>query len=487
MEQLLSKNEINRIIQSIDTTTSMFKTCNVFGTDVNETHLLHSTAEYLPKTSASLADLIRTDIETPEGTPNVFLKIWFSWNAINVDDRNIRISDLYWKKSDMATRIFGDGITFIENINDDTMSTSLDYEARVYQYITENIILRNISPNFVPLLSNNTCHLDTVIHSLQSFGDFRGKVELVEKLQVLNRMFPTLPMNFIMTGSSQTVVSAKDFFKNLERGSLLSPHEYSSIIFQFFYALYVMSEYRIVHNDNHMGNVLIQKLPKEVTLDLTIGIFNVKFSTKYIVKFFDWDRAYCQEIGENPITSGYLFTRNVSTFVPGRDFSAFVCFMYGHNIPGFNNILNRLIDGPKPVATSNIKSKTIRNGATSGLIEWVEKHPESIATDHNLENYITIPKHKLRMLVPASTIKILRDKLGDDPFGMSIYDGPNVTNIYLQVKGSDLIIPAGYTCHPVYDSADLDVVKYFTDERMFKELCIGLARKPSATVYKYEI
>jgi hypothetical protein len=486
--ELLSEDELNRIIRIVDMNTSLFKECDVFGTNVHEAHLLNTNTEYLTKTSASLTELIRTDIDSRAGTPTVFLKMWFSWNIIDPGEKMRRISDLYRRDFPLATRIFGPEARFASSIVDNTMTTSLEYEARVYQYITENIILKNISPTFIPILTNNTCRITDLITSINSFGNFTRKTELLEKLTTLNRLFPRLPMNFIMTGSSQTVTTAHDFFRNIQIGHIvLQRQEYSSIMFQFFYALYVMDEFKIVHNDNHMNNVLIQTLPNDVTFDITIGPLNVQFTTRYVVKFFDWDRAYCEYLGPNPISKGFLLIRNAVEFIRGRDFSAFVCFLYARNIPGFNNILNRVVEGPKPSATSNVRNVNIRNGVTRDLREWMGYNTRYTITDIYGDHYITIPKNDLEICVPMSTITQLRNKLGKDEFGSYIYDGPSITNIYLGIKGSDLIIPAGFTCHPMYDSRDLDVVRYFTDRRKFTELCDGLVRTPTAPVYKYGI
>jgi hypothetical protein len=198
--------------------------------------------------------------------------------------------------------LFGEKGEFIDHIEEITTSTSLEYEASVYQYITDKIILKNISPNFIPLFTNNICNIKTVLDSLVKFGNFKRKKTLVSKLKVLHELFPSLEMHFIMTGSSKSMTSARELFLNIKHGKIIFPeYEYSSIMFQFFYALYVMHVHKIVHNDNHMGNVLIQTLPEEITLDFTIGPLNVKFSTKYIVKFFDWDRAYCEALGKNEI------------------------------------------------------------------------------------------------------------------------------------------------------------------------------------------
>ena len=64
-----------------------------------------------------------------------------------------------------------------------------------------------------------------------------------------------------------------------------------------------------------MGNVLIQTLDEAVNLDITVGTFHRQFTTQYIVKFFDWDRAYYTMGGvENEFTNRLVPIRNVKQF-----------------------------------------------------------------------------------------------------------------------------------------------------------------------------
>jgi hypothetical protein len=491
--QLLKIDELNKIIQAVDLSTSMFKTCKIFDyADVNEARLLYFLTAYLERTSVSLTDLIRTDLATEDSEQPVFLKMWFSWTSLPGTIKAERAKQMYIDNPN-AKKIFGELKYFVDDIRTISNTKSLEYEAAVYQYITDNIIMKNISPNFIPILTNNKCSVQIILDSLKRLADFERKSLLVEKLELINKVFPEIPMNFIMTGSSDKIKSTKDFLQNVENGDVeLWKSEYHSIMFQFFYTFYVMNEFRIVHNDNHMSNVLIQTLPKRITLDITIGTFNIKFTTKYIVKMFDWDRSYCEAIGQNTITTRLYESRTISSFIPGRDFSTFVCFLYTYNIPAFNNILDRLISGPKPTHLSNNEMYKIPNGVTPALKEWMSLNPSLVINKTDEIKYITINKHVLETLVPETTIYLLRTKLGRDRNGNVIYDGPNFTNIYLGVDfgarlNDTLIILKGFTCHPLYDSADLDVVKYFKDPNLFAALCVGLAKSPGTHIYKYSI
>ena len=66
------------------------------------------------------------------------------------------------------------------------------------------------------------------------------------------------------------------------------------IIFYIFYKddLYLLNErLNIVHNDNHFGNIIVKKVrPREKTY--TVGTLKFKATTNYIVKIYDFDRAF---------------------------------------------------------------------------------------------------------------------------------------------------------------------------------------------------
>jgi hypothetical protein len=173
--------------------------------------------------------------------------------------------------------------------------------------------------------------------------------------------------------------------------------------------------------------------------------------------------------------------RDVPTFVRRRDFSAFICFLYALDIPGFNRLIDMLIEGPKPTPNSNLKKVVIEDGVTPELKEWVVNN-----TNVN-NNYITIPKITLESLVENYTIEELRTKLGQDKTGSFIYDNPNITNIYLELRRGHIIVPQGYTCHPLYDSLDLDVEKYFKDPAKFFDLISLTAIHETNPVYKYSM
>ncbi len=434
-----------------------------------------STTTYLNKQSASISDIVMTKVATVHGSKEVFLKMWFGWDKIPRDKINTMSIKNPRLLRDMGVEMY--------KMTDLGRTRSLDYEKRMYEYITQNIVMKNISPNFIPILASDTCNISKVVASLRASNDFARKKELLKKFEAINTGFPRIKMDFIMT-ESFSGLPADEFFNHI-KANPIAKSEYSSILFQFFYIYYVLDAFKIVHNDNHLGNAIIQVLDEPVTLDITVGSFNVKFTTSHIVKLYDWDRSYCEALGENSYLNGFYEYRTIPKFTRGRDFSACICFLSDLDIPQINRLIKRIVDGPIPTENSNNNVSTIYGAVTKELIDWIKNNPDSVFTTDNT-TYITIGKRVLESFLPPTKIDSIRYKLGKDKYGKYIYDALGLTNIYLALNGQDLEVVEGWTCHPMYDSKDLDVVKYFTDEQEMKRLCRDLKQSKTKIVYTYE-
>ena len=473
--ELLSTVEINHIIASLDANTSIFRNCRLFNPGIVEPHLMSTDTSYLVSRGVSLTEIIKTHpVDVTNTGPVAFLKMWFTWPDV-MPAMVPNIEDMY-NSSANAPVIFNRIAAFVGSVINTESTTSLIYESNVYEYITQNIIIPNVSPNFIPLITRSRCPISNIINSLEMFGNFPRKANLLEKLNIIHNTFPMLDMMFIMTGSSPTIQTMLSFLNDLRAGGIIIQNEeYESIIFQFFYTFYVMNAYEIVHNDNHFENTMIQTLPAPVTLDITIGGFRVQFSTRYIVKYFDWDRGFYTAGGQNPIIDLYTSIRTVNTFTPGRDFSAFICFLYDFGNTTFNAIIDRLILGPKPTEASNPRGGDILiPGVPRGLRIWINNNPGLTVWNGGEDRYITIPKADLERILAPRVIATLRAKLGN-----AIYDNRHVTNIYIGVRDfglfrESIFIPEGWTCHPLYDNSELDVVRFFTTAAENTNLCMNL-------------
>ena len=316
------------------------KCSDLFVPGVNEAKLLN--LRYLPKNTASLTDVIlaQAQIGTNE-LFNVALKIWFDWSKI--DDTRIGMQMIEMCKAggpdctgDKLIRmlktlgVYRSGSLpmpqyqrMLAKFQYDPTTTSLNYEARVYSYITENIIMRNICPGFIPLLSFSSCMVSEIDDVISDHGiPIAGGDKLKEKLRELSTYFPELTMKFMITGSATNV---KPLIKFVNDGGVTSVLIATSIIFQAFYALYVMGKYKIRHSDLHNENMFVQTLLDPVILTFHINQFTISFATTHIVKIYDFDRAYIEALGNNDRLDDFGYIGCGNFFRQDADLNQFVC------------------------------------------------------------------------------------------------------------------------------------------------------------------
>lgn len=317
----MNNDDINIIIESLRKVygPKLFGKCaKVFDpTQTNEAYLIPSSLNI--RNSASPTDVLFSAAQIGSNLPfKTAMKFWFSWDKLTSADilksenmacpipctteKAINAIKALNEKLDMSmdpkmqlSEIFG---TIMQSATD---YKGLEYEARVYSYITENIIMKNISPTFIPLLSSGSCRIGEIETAIMKTPDFSRKNTIIEKLRFLSKISddnPNLKFNFIITGSGASIMSLHEF---LSRNINIMPEtEIGSIVFQLLYSLYVMTEYKISHSDLHFGNVLIQTLEKPEILQFNIDTFSVMFQTSYIIKFFDWDLGSVEPLGLNP-------------------------------------------------------------------------------------------------------------------------------------------------------------------------------------------
>ncbi len=97
-------------------------------------------------------------------------------------------------------------------------------------------------------------------------------------------------------GQNQPVISFNNFIYKEDH----SEDEIIKVLFQIIYAIYVMGQFRLMHNDLHGSNILVVKLSQKRKMSFTIGGRIFLINTRYIPYIFDWDRAYAEELGANP-------------------------------------------------------------------------------------------------------------------------------------------------------------------------------------------
>jgi hypothetical protein len=348
-----SKKELNQIIHTLRTRAShVFGKCgSIFtSTDINEAHLVAKDTKLIPKNSASLTDVVLSQAEIGSGKDklnfNVALKMWFGW------DKAQRLRDRIYKECDkmpgkcsdkdkkdilnalilpedsagVSTEdLFSGSINKLKDVNN---TVSLTYEARLYKYITENIIMRNVSPNFVPIFSASSCDVSEMIDIFEK-NAFKGSDRIVTKLKFINKVFgDTVTLNFIITGSGHKMVKFKEVLEDLN----LTSEEAGNVIFQAMYAFYIMDKYNIFHGDLHAENLFVQILDSPVNLSFSINGRNVRFATKYIFKVYDFDRGYLEDLGPNSKNDDYTESGMDNSMRRNIDFAHFLCICVRHEI-----------------------------------------------------------------------------------------------------------------------------------------------------------
>jgi hypothetical protein len=228
--------------------------------------------------------------------------------------KQLEYQDLYKKLIAMQEIISIDSVQFDENLRalsrasmEIDMKTGfemlatykgLKYEKCVYEFITKNIIQKNISPNFIPLLAYKSCLLGDILPQLP----FPENHERYKLLKELVNLLPDLCLQFIITGTGlekakfQPLEDQMRFFDD-------NDEEFPPVLFQAIYSLAVMEMFGIVHNDLHLGNIFVHELDQPMILTFEINEKIIHIKTRYILKFYDWDRAYIKQLGDNKFLS----------------------------------------------------------------------------------------------------------------------------------------------------------------------------------------
>ena len=270
----------------------------------------------LKSDSASPTDTMIVEFKegtTYEGKPinKAFLKIWLSHETFKYADENII------KLSNYETRKFELSLDF----------SGLNYEVKVYRDIVKPLIETNICPNFIKFLgSGKNCSFHNVatmisgpLNDAKIVKAFHGNTIRIlkgEKRKSVNEVYDISELKkFVEITSHVDVV--KYFTYNILANEVIKPGTVtmsrflynkntdktvvSTVLFQALAACYAMSCSKMVHNDLHLGNIYVEPLETTTRLNYIYGGDLYTFETNYIVKVFDFDRAYVKRFGENPL------------------------------------------------------------------------------------------------------------------------------------------------------------------------------------------
>jgi hypothetical protein len=85
----------------------------------------------------------------------------------------------------------------------------------------------------------------------------------------------------------------------------------TSILFQVLYAIYYMhTELQLVHNDLHLGNILVKKYTTPQTIKYSYLDKEYIIKTCYRIYMYDFDRGSTSSLGNNEFISNELYRRN---------------------------------------------------------------------------------------------------------------------------------------------------------------------------------
>uniref|UniRef100_A0A6C0KQR4 Uncharacterized protein n=1 Tax=viral metagenome TaxID=1070528 RepID=A0A6C0KQR4_9ZZZZ len=383
----LKNDDLNSILLALRNTDSrVFSNCGqIFEKDESKNEAFLISSKYITKDSVSLSDIVLADAEKyPDHKQfKVALKMWFSWNSETKTKRKSALAKLLSNEFNDDLEQFFDFFdidvpkTKLNNkkvavpvsnydkkiqdefgnlqmdILNDAKPLSLEYEARVYQFITENIIMRNVSPNFIPLITVSSCTIDEMILSIRASPlPFTRKDKLIRKMTLIKTYFPKVKLNFMMTGSSKNIRKLADVIKELNLAK--NKDEIASIVFQGFHALYVMNKYKLRQGDLHFGNIFVEILDTPVKMRYKVYGNEVEFETTHILKMFDMDRGYNEHLDDNPINVDLTNLGNVNKYLPNRDFVQFVCTLLNYDVSAQIIVTNlQLVSDPKMFPSGN--------------------------------------------------------------------------------------------------------------------------------------
>ncbi len=164
--------------------------------------------------------------------------------------------------------------------------------------------------------------------------------QMVKFMRFIQKMkFPSNEANFLdLNMTYMERADGRDFDDTLKLIlALKQPSEIASglvllkhALAQVLYTLMVFDEARIVHNDLHLGNIIVGSYRQKVRLVYFVSAKSYfELNTHIIVKLIDMDHSFIESLGANPIHSGMCKTYGVcSYFHPKFDLYTLLSVLY---------------------------------------------------------------------------------------------------------------------------------------------------------------
>jgi hypothetical protein len=324
---------------------------------------------------------------------------------------------------------------------------ALDYEVEVYKDIVRPMVDFNICPNFVRYLGSKkectydqlfkiingkmySCETNTKLSKDQSELNLKNTIlslytssqrdiinsnkvfdsENNPKQDIINEfamyeknLFDTLKYTFLI--NEAVFPGSKKYYNWLvsdrEQPSWVDKYKgndedhyiFWEHVFQVLASAYASSLSRMVINDNHLGNYWVEpvQVPEEVT-DYIYNIDGVEYvlnNVTHKVMVYDFDRAYVESIGQNPLLSDdYLCTWNSRTqygssiaynqcneYVENKDALKFLAQIYSYlETPNFEIYRQQILDIiVHPTSQYRQDVEEVFNGSTGTYLTNMKK------------------------------------------------------------------------------------------------------------------
>jgi hypothetical protein len=231
----------------------------------------------------------------------------------------------------------------------------LNYELHIYKDVIADIIDYKICSNFVKYLSSGiNCSYQDLLSLLKDhLKNYDKNLTLAECKNSLNRNIEYLYMykrsnrpsiqdidyirynppnrnlryNMIMNETSNGI----KFSDWLEEYKIVSNFETElwNILLQIAVACYSMALSKMVHNDLHSGNIFIEKYDSDKTVTYYVNNFPIVIKTRFKALIYDFDRAYCKSLGDNPILIPFYCTEasQCNRFIENKDIVKILCYV----------------------------------------------------------------------------------------------------------------------------------------------------------------
>ncbi len=208
----------------------------------------------------------------------------------------------------------------------------LEYEAKVYRDITNQLVKHHVCPFFVLNLGvGENCSFDSLLSMLRGHvadvPNNRLESALIRNLYYAYRQLDNRPSisnisakrainedvaakitkdftyDITLNEDMRKTMKLSDFLDKLIRGNgkFRFTSELWSLMLLICIACYSMHLSGMVHNDLHSGNIYIMESTRPETYLYTVDNNNYILKTRYVPFLYDFDRAYVKSMRDNPM------------------------------------------------------------------------------------------------------------------------------------------------------------------------------------------